>query len=287
MKASPVIKQIIVAALLCVAALAQSPVGGMKHFAKDGLAFDYPAEVRLVDESSPQEQRLILTRAGSSLTIMVQSPRELISSHDDIVIARDAITTPFVNKLAKNLNVTTKSDWQHARCIEVGARKAMGFRLEGTLDKQPTTAEVYVLIKGQRFVNLIYVRVDKDDAQGDAAWKTVRDTLKVDRPPESVDPFDESDKMYAGGLLNGKALVLGKPPFPVYAKSAHLSGSVEVKVVIDTDGKVISTHAVSGPPVFREGSEKAAMRSKFSPTAFCGEPVKVSGIITFNYVAQQ
>jgi hypothetical protein len=38
------------------------------------------------------------------------------------------------------------------------------------------------------------------------------------------------------------------------------------------------------PPATVGGTD---MNAIFSPTAFCGEPVKVSGIITFNYVAQR
>jgi len=287
MKASPVIKQIVVAAFLCVAALAQSPSSGMKHFSKDGLSFDYPAALTLEDKSSAQEQRLVLTRAGNSWTIVVESPRELLSTLEEIVAARDSVTTAYVSRLSETLGVTFTPDWQHTRCTDVGDRKALGFRLEGSLEKQPTTGEVYVLIKGHRLVNLIFVRVDKEQAQASPVWRAVRETLKLDAPSGVIGPEFDYDGMLMGGLLNRRALFLDKPHFPAEARGKRMYGTVTVKVVVDTDGKVISARAVDGPPVFRENSEKAAMKSKFGPTEFCGTPARVSGFLTYNYVGQQ
>jgi TonB family protein len=286
MKASPVIKQIVVAMILCLAALAQSPSSGMKHFSKDGLSFDYPAALTLEDKSSAQEQRLVLTRAGNSWTIVVQSPRELLSTLEEIVAARDSVTTAYVSRLSETLGVTFTPDWQHTRCTDVGNRKALGFRLEGSLRKQPTTGEVYVLIKGHRLVNLIFVRVDKEEAQASPVWRVVRETLKMDAPQGDAGPETQSDEMLLGGLLNRRAIFLDKPHFPGAARGQGVSGRVMVKVVVDTDGKVISARAVDGPTVFRENSEKAAMKSKFGPTEFCGTPARITGIITYNYVAQ-
>jgi len=90
----------------------------------------------------------------------------------------------------------------------------------------------------------------------------------------------------SGGILNGKALKLAKPSYPFAAREARVSGTVQVRVVIDETGKVIYAQAVSGHPDLQKASEDAAMKSEFSPTKLQGKPVKVTGFILYNFVAR-
>jgi protein TonB len=93
-------------------------------------------------------------------------------------------------------------------------------------------------------------------------------------------------KPISGGILNGKALSLPAPAYPEVARHARLMGTVEVEVVIDTNGKVISANAVKGPALLRLAAEQAAKMAKFTPTLLTGQPVKVTGIITYNFTLQ-
>ena len=90
-------------------------------------------------------------------------------------------------------------------------------------------------------------------------------------------------KPISGGILNGKALNLPAPAYPDAAKRMRLTGTVEVEVVIDINGKVISAKAVKGPSFLAAAAEQAARLAKFTPTLLSGQPVKVSGIITYNF----
>lgn len=90
----------------------------------------------------------------------------------------------------------------------------------------------------------------------------------------------------SGGVLNGKAVSLVKPAYPAIARSAHASGTVTVQVLIDENGNVISAHATSGHPLLQGSAVAAARASKFSPTKLSGQPVKVTGVIIYNFVAQ-
>jgi protein TonB len=90
----------------------------------------------------------------------------------------------------------------------------------------------------------------------------------------------------SGGVLNGKAISLPKPAYPAIARTAHASGTVVVQVVIDENGNVISAHAVSGHPLLQAVAVAAARGARFSPTKLSGQPVKVTGVITYNFVAQ-
>ena len=87
----------------------------------------------------------------------------------------------------------------------------------------------------------------------------------------------------SGGVLNGKALNLPKPDYPADARNAHATGTVVVQVTVDEAGNVIAAHAVSGHPLLQQVSVNAAFQAKFSPTSLMGEPVKVTGVITFNF----
>lgn len=91
-------------------------------------------------------------------------------------------------------------------------------------------------------------------------------------------------KTVSGGVLNGKAISLPTPSYPPAALAVRAAGSVSVQVLVGEDGNVISAHAVSGHPLLRSASEAAAREARFAPTLLDGTPVKVSGVITYNFV---
>jgi protein TonB len=88
----------------------------------------------------------------------------------------------------------------------------------------------------------------------------------------------------SGGVLNGKAISLPKPAYPPMAKAARAAGTVVVQVTIDETGKVISAHAISGHPLLQAAAVQAAYGARFSPTQLSGQPVKVTGTISYNFV---
>jgi TonB family protein len=94
-------------------------------------------------------------------------------------------------------------------------------------------------------------------------------------------------KPVSGGVLNGKAISLPMPTYPDMARRAGASGVVEVEVVIDITGKVISAKATSGPALLRQSAEMAARLARFNPTLLSGQPMRVSGVISYNFTFQQ
>ncbi|HEY3040847.1 MAG TPA: TonB family protein [Pyrinomonadaceae bacterium] len=107
-----------------------------------------------------------------------------------------------------------------------------------------------------------------------------------DEPPPPPPKPTPPRAPISGGVLNGKAISLPKPAYPAIAKQAHASGTVVVQVTIDENGSVISAHAVSGHPLLQGVAVAAARGARFSPTKLSGQPVKVTGVITYNFVAQ-
>lgn len=90
----------------------------------------------------------------------------------------------------------------------------------------------------------------------------------------------------SAGVLNGKATSLPKPAYPAIAKAAHASGTVNVQVLVDESGNVVTARAVSGHPLLQQSAVAAARQAKFTPTKLSGQPVKVTGIIVYNFAAQ-
>jgi protein TonB len=107
----------------------------------------------------------------------------------------------------------------------------------------------------------------------------------ADAPPPEPKPTPRAAPI-SGGVLNGKAISLPKPAYPPIAKAAHAAGTVVVQVLIDENGNVVSAHAVSGHPLLQGAAVGAARQAKFSPTKLSGQPVKVTGVIQYNFVAQ-
>ncbi|HEV2914615.1 MAG TPA: energy transducer TonB [Pyrinomonadaceae bacterium] len=100
-------------------------------------------------------------------------------------------------------------------------------------------------------------------------------------PPRVVPP---RPVVKSGGVLNGDAISLPKPVYPSTAKLVKASGMVMVQVLIDETGKVVSAQAVSGHSLLRAVAVEAAYKARFRPTLLSQQPVKVSGVITYNFV---
>lgn len=101
---------------------------------------------------------------------------------------------------------------------------------------------------------------------------------------QSETPPPIPTKPISKGVVNGSAISLPKPEFPAAAKAVKASGSVNVEVLIDEEGNVVSALAVSGHPLLRQAAEAAARSAKFKPTLLSGQAVKVSGVIVYNFV---
>jgi protein TonB len=88
-------------------------------------------------------------------------------------------------------------------------------------------------------------------------------------------------------LINSRALVLPKPPYPSLARQIRLQGTVVIQVLIDERGNVLSAKPVSGHPMLIPEAQRAALQARFSPTTLNGVPVKVSGMISYTFQMPQ
>ncbi len=93
-------------------------------------------------------------------------------------------------------------------------------------------------------------------------------------------------KSMPAGVINIKAIDLPEPNYPADAKAAGAGGAVTLKVEVDENGSVLSAQTVSGHSLLRPAAEQATRNTKFKPITFNGKPVKISGILVFNFAAQ-
>jgi len=98
--------------------------------------------------------------------------------------------------------------------------------------------------------------------------------------PQNPQPTKQGRGPVAGGMLNSKAIYLPMPEVP----ASEANGVVLVQVMVDESGAVIDARAVSGPQHLHAAAVSAARLARFTPTLLMGEPVRVSGTLSYNFV---
>lgn len=117
------------------------------------------------------------------------------------------------------------------------------------------------------------------DSKRSDFWQDLKEIWKQFSPPAPP------KEVYETRILNGMAISLPKPAYPAAALDRKLAGIVVVKVLIDETGKVIKAQDMcGGPPYLSESAVKAALQARFTPTKLSGMPVKVNGLIQYNFV---
>ena len=138
------------------------------------------------------------------------------------------------------------------------------------------------------------LRLFVDKAQGHPAQGSAAQALGYfDRgaPPkeDALEVGSRGDapvRTVEGGVINGRAISKPAPPYPIIAKVARAKGAVSVRILVSEQGDVISAWATAGHPLLQAVAVEAASQAKFTPTTLSGSPVKVGGIITYNFVLE-
>jgi protein TonB len=102
----------------------------------------------------------------------------------------------------------------------------------------------------------------------------------VEKPQPAVEkqPLRVSSRVLTGAAIERKT-----PIYPPLAKQARIEGSVVVEVVISLDGRVEAVRPLGGHPLLTSAALEAARGWRFNPTMLNGVPVRVTGLITFNF----
>ncbi len=218
----------------------------------------------------------------------------------------DAFKTLFAPKVRKD--VVARLDLVGNKTLAGNA----GREYRMTIGELSGTAQVFATRK--RFYSIVYLDNKKDAAlqdqflssfalperSNDTAASAKATTEEAPPAPEAeaqknkAESTPKTDELghapeagkrgpVSAGVLNGKAITLPVPDYPAEAKAAGAEGVVVIQVMIDEQGNVTDARPISGPKLLQETSLNAARQAKFSPTLLSGEPVKVTGVLVFNF----
>ena len=105
-------------------------------------------------------------------------------------------------------------------------------------------------------------------------------------PPPVPTPVKPKTQTVTSVVLTSKAISIPKPAYPPMGKAVGAHGPVAVQILVDEQGRVISAQPVSGHPLLVSAAKQAALQARFTPTMLNGQPVKIQGVITYNFVLQ-
>ncbi len=172
---------------------------------------------------------------------------------------------------------TSKVPGKVTECSLVGER----WSGPGELAKPSLVFYKVTILSGDELTPVtMHVLVNAADG---SIYRTEKEERKRENP-EELSFSRSTEKALNGGVLNGKASNLPQPEYPLIARQARASGLVNVEVLIDEGGNVVAAHSVSGHPLLQDAAVKAARQATFTPTRYNGEPVRVRGILTYNFV---
>jgi TonB family protein len=142
-----------------------------------------------------------------------------------------------------------------------------------------------LLAEGGQKVSLLAADTGPD-VEGPTVAPESEDTGGAASDEDEAPPPPPSPKglTISGGVLNGKAVSKPEPTYPATARAVHATGMVTVQVTVDETGNVVSATAITGQPLLQAAAVAAARQAKFTPTRLSGQPVKVSGVLTYNFM---
>ena len=81
-----------------------------------------------------------------------------------------------------------------------------------------------------------------------------------------------------GRLKSGPA-----PPYPVEAQRQQIQGTVELEVLVGTDGSILTVHLVKGPPELASVAMGTVRSWQYGQTTLGGHPVETDQSIYFTF----
>jgi len=171
-----------VSLLLLVSAVAQDP--NVKHFAKDGLSFDYPANWQFNDQSTGQMQYIQMARDGYA-EIRIRAPREWLKTPEKEVAAKKLIQDQYVDGFTTQVEQQLGSHTSRSTVtIQISGADAAGARVRAVMDGQPGGMDSYFRIISDRLIQLSIIGSEKEIAKSASVLDLIRNSLAVEPPPQ-------------------------------------------------------------------------------------------------------
>jgi hypothetical protein len=172
---------VIFIALVAAIGLAQDP--NAKHFEKDGLSFDYPANWQISDQSTGQMQYVQLARDGYA-EIRIRAPREWLKTPDKEAAAKKLIQDQYVDSFATQLQQAGLNPKRSTAATQISGADAQGARVRAVMDGEPGGMDSYFNVVSDRLVQMSIIGSEKEIAKSATVWDMIRNSLKVEPPPQ-------------------------------------------------------------------------------------------------------
>jgi len=126
------------------------------------------------------------------------------------------------------------------------------------------------------------------DAVGAAPTEGPSDGIGGDRsePPRIARPEPARPVVMSGGVMEARLVNRVQPEYPQAAMVLHLSGVVQLRAIIGTDGAIRNLEVVSGNPILVRAAVEAVQQWRYEPTRLTGVPVEVETVITVQFQMQ-
>lgn len=176
------------ATLVCLFVIAVQPQGDARHFAKEGLTFDYANGWTISDESNSDAQQLTLNRANSDAQLRVFAHRGKVDTPEKFAQAKKAFIEPYLKSVNDTFVQMGVSPQSTPAAIEIGGAQAEGVRLKASLGGEPGEADVFWVTLGNRVVILTFFGPDAELRKATPAWDLIRNSIKIEPPPPKASP---------------------------------------------------------------------------------------------------
>ena len=167
-------------ALVLLAASARPQTVEAKHFAKDGLSFDYSNGWAITDESNSDAQQLTLRRDDSDAVIKLFVHRGKVDTPEKMSQARSKLIDPYIERTVKQFVEMGAKPEREPASTQINGAPAEGMRIQAILDHEPGGADIYWLTLGNRLVVLTFFGPDKALQKAKPTWDVVLNSLHVE-----------------------------------------------------------------------------------------------------------
>jgi periplasmic protein TonB len=104
--------------------------------------------------------------------------------------------------------------------------------------------------------------------------------------PPPAQPVPSPPLKVSEGVMEAALIQRVQPAYPRAAVTMHLSGTVELRAIIGTDGRVREAQVISGNAILARAALDAVNQWRYRPTLLSGKAVEVETLITVRFVLE-
>jgi len=155
----------------------------VKHYNKDGLSFDFPANWQFSDQSTGQMQYIQMARDGFA-EIRIRAPRDWLKTPEKEAAAKKLIQDQYVDNFANQVEQAGMNIKRSAITTQISGADAQGARIRAIMDGQPGGMDSYFNMVSDRLIQTSIIGSEREITQSAPVWDMIRNSLKVAPPPQ-------------------------------------------------------------------------------------------------------